>query len=276
MAPRLAALLIPLLFTVACATIASPLSPREHDRLADDRYGGGGNLRASWNQVLVAEYAEIDLKVMEPLSAALNEPISYSEFSAIVRASCDMLDDLVDPGNPEPGLTKVHAQQHKPEGRVAVWVFVRTGGSWEGYCGFHRAGPEATPAPTPTPWPPLTHAPTPTPLPLGPLTVCMGWAGEGIDDSFDCGLGGTGVGRHIRVKVLPEGQAGRLEVTYPRRPPDGSEPILCGYPGRNGFHLRASEDPVYEQFETCAEGRVQFRWMPDGGEEYLYEFWVGQ
>ena len=262
---RLAALMLPAILAIACVFAAPPQSQGERDPLGDNQYASGGNLRASWDQALVAEYAAIDEEVSALLAAALRESLLYSEYSAVVRGACDMLDDMVDFNKPDLGLNRVHSQNHRPEGRVAMWVFVKTGQSWGGYCGFHRSAPD------PTPWP------TPTAIPPAPLTVCMGWAGEGFDDDSSCAVGGTSVNRKLRVKILPEGQAGWLEFTYPGRPTDGTDSVLCGYPSATtGFHVPASQGPVFKPFETCAEGLAEFRWVPDEGEEYPYQLRVKQ
>ena len=266
MTPRIATLLLPVMLTIACV-IAVPSPPpgegnrNEADRPAANQYGGGGSVQASWNDAMLREYAALDQKIMASLTATMRESIPYADFSAIVRDACGLLDDDVDLSKPDLGVDKIQSQQHTPEGRVAVWVFVRTGSSWQGYCDWHRTRPE------PTPWP------TPTVVPPAPLTVCLGWEGEGFDDSF-CGVGGTSVGQKFRVKITQEGQAGWLEVTYPDQHEGAPDSVLCGYPGKNGFHLPTAQGPVYEQFKTCAEGRVEFRWVPDEGEEYTYQLRV--
>ena len=140
----------------------------------------------------------------------LRQSLLYPEFSAVVRGSCGLLDDVVDFNKPDLGLNKLQSQTqsktHTPEGRVAVWLFVKSGQQWEGYCNWRRTSPEPAPWPTPTAWPTV------------PLTVCLGW------DDFSDVAGGTGItspNQQVRVKLLQEGQAGWLECTYPEHLPDG-------------------------------------------------------
>ena len=275
MSPRqLAALfLLPAFLPIACMVAAPPTSPEEHDPMVDagmDESGGnaasqyassGGNLRASWDRAMVDGYAEMDRSNMAFLQNRLGESVSYRDYSELVRGACDLLDDDVDLSKPDLGMDQIQARQHTPEGVIAVRVYVETGGSWNGYCDWHRAEPE------PTPWP------TPTVMPDAPLTICQGWPGQGFDDSF-CGTGATGVGQQLRVKILPEGHSGWLEVTSHQ---DGPEAVLCGDSPGDGVHFQASDAPIYEPISTCAEGRVEFRWVPDEGDEtYSYELRVVQ
>ncbi len=271
MPPRIAALFLPAIFAVACVTAAPPQSQEERGLPADGsivessggagrKYNSGGSLQSSWNDTMVAEHAELDRELMASLSATLNESIPYRDFSSVARGSCDLLDDEVDFNKPESGLSKLHSQGHKIEARVAVWLYVKSGAQWDGYCDWHRTNPE------PTPWP------TATTIPPTPLTACMGWEDFG---DLPCGLGGTSVGQQFRVKILAEGQAGRLEVTYPRRPPDAPDSVLCGHPSATtGFHQPAGDNPVFVRFETCAEGLVEFVWVPWEGKGYTYQLRV--
>ena len=214
---------------------------------------GGSSLEADFDRMMVSRYASIDRKIQQPLSKMLGKGIYYPDFSATVRAACGVLDREIDFNRDDMGFLDLDT--HTIEGQVAEWVFVHTGMRWDGYCNWHRANPKPTPPPTPTP------------VPDAPLTVC--WA-----DQDRCGVEALGLPVLFRVKVLQDGQAGWLEMYYPHHPPDGPASLVCNHPGINGFRLPASDEPVYQTFETCEEGLVEFRWLPDVGDEYTYQLTV--